>query len=240
MGDIFLGAAFILALTIGFTIVGVIVSAATGTVSVTELQDGAVPSAMLGLSLIGQQASTALWPFVVSRWKGVGMAQDFGWSFKLQDLLIGPVLAAVLLGAAFAVSSAVAALLGGVPEEASNNAGFLSDAEGSPWLYVLVLGAVVGAPISEELLFRGLIQRAIGNRAGALAGIVVSSVIFALIHYIGPGGDGSWDGQIVLWATIGSVGLGLAVAAHYLKRIMPGVIAHAVFNALGTAAELFG
>jgi len=54
-----------------------------------------------------------------------------------------------------------------------------------PWI-ILVL-SVVAAPIAEESLFRGMlypaIRKALGPRSGVLVGAVVTSALFALIHW---------------------------------------------------------
>jgi membrane protease YdiL (CAAX protease family) len=54
-----------------------------------------------------------------------------------------------------------------------------------PW--VILLLSVVAAPIAEESLFRGMlypaIRRAVGARHGVLAAAVVTSALFALIHW---------------------------------------------------------
>lgn len=47
-----------------------------------------------------------------------------------------------------------------------------------------ILTTVVLAPIMEEVLFRGLIQGSISTKYGATAGILLSALIFGLIHGI--------------------------------------------------------
>ena len=70
-----------------------------------------------------------------------------------------------------------------------DNTQFLRDAKGSPWLYVLLVVAVIGAPLTEELLFRGLVLRAFEKRAGTLAAIVGSTALFTLLHSFSSGWD---------------------------------------------------
>lgn len=56
----------------------------------------------------------------------------------------------------------------------------------SPWLRLAVLlGGAVAAPIGEEVFFRGLVYNALKARFGIGVGIVVSGLLFALVH-IGP------------------------------------------------------
>lgn len=47
-----------------------------------------------------------------------------------------------------------------------------------------ILTTVVLAPILEETLFRGLIQGSIAERDGAVKGILISALIFGVVHFI--------------------------------------------------------
>lgn len=71
------------------------------------------------------------------------------------------------------------------------------------------------APLAEELLFRGYLQHKIG--------VIFSSVIFALLHY----GYGSI--AEVLGAFVISLILGEFMRKN--KRLLPCVLAHAMYNA---------
>jgi membrane protease YdiL (CAAX protease family) len=58
------------------------------------------------------------------------------------------------------------------------------------------LNPVLGAPIAEELLFRGLIFRKLEKALGTVAGILLSAVLFALIHFpywFLSGAKSGWD-----------------------------------------------
>jgi membrane protease YdiL (CAAX protease family) len=50
------------------------------------------------------------------------------------------------------------------------------------WLVLLVLLVAVGAPIVEEIVYRGCLQTQFVSAAGAVIGVVVTAVIFAAIH----------------------------------------------------------
>lgn len=84
-----------------------------------------------------------------------------------------------------------------------------------------MITAIVAAPIFEEFLFRGIIQRNIERRWGAVWGIVLSSAIFGLIHFVP---------QQVVNATV--VGLILG-AIYFLSHSLNTVIAiHFLNNGL--------
>ena len=118
----------------------------------------------------------------------------------------------------------------------TTNTAIVNDFEGSPWFIGLLFIVVVGAPFSEEVFFRGLIQRAFQKRWGPAAGVVFSVLFFAPIH-IADGGPFSM-GQVVLWAAIGTLGTILALAALYTNRLAAPIVAHVLVNSFGVAAAL--
>jgi len=116
-------------------------------------------------------------------------------------------------------------------------------------LYILFF-AVAFAPISEELLFRAFLVSAcegfflrhmpLGNRKtdrppsrgiifmAALFGIIVSSVIFGILH-LGYGSVVEVVGTIV-------VGMILAAVFRLSKSVTPCILAHMIYNLLSIAA----
>jgi membrane protease YdiL (CAAX protease family) len=98
----------------------------------------------------------------------------------------------------------------------------------------LVVGAVVAAPVFEELVFRGgvqtLLRRAFdptGTRAGpAWAAIGVSSLLFAMVH--------------PLWMAPAIFTLSLCIGYVYERtgNLWAAILLHAAFNAVNTAVYL--
>lgn len=88
---------------------------------------------------------------------------------------------------------------------------------------IVVLITVVGAPIVEELFFRGLIQGALTRRIGATPAIFVTALVFAFIHIV----DEGFLAPLLLFP--------MALILGFLKersgRLAPGMVAHATFNA---------
>lgn len=80
---------------------------------------------------------------------------------------------------------------------------------------------VVIAPVTEELLFRGLILRALRARHGRAPAIVGSALLFGAFHF---------DPQALVFATL--VGLVLGYVADRSQSTMPSIAMHAGFNAL--------
>jgi hypothetical protein len=94
------------------------------------------------------------------------------------------------------------------------------------WI-VLALVVCVGAPIIEELFFRGLIQTRLVGRFGTVAGIGITSVLFGAAHLIG------WAGPISLVYALSIAGAGVALGTmrHLTGRLGTSMMAHSFFNA---------
>lgn len=100
---------------------------------------------------------------------------------------------------------------------------WLRKENGPEWTNVLtVLNALAIAPIAEELLFRGILLPALARwlRSPA-AGLVVSAVLFGLIHFS------------VMKTVPALIVFGLVLGATYLKRrsLVTSILVHSMFNA---------
>ncbi|HZP27351.1 MAG TPA: CPBP family glutamic-type intramembrane protease [Acidimicrobiia bacterium] len=94
---------------------------------------------------------------------------------------------------------------------------------------ITVLIVVVGAPIVEELFFRGLVQGALTRRFGAFVAVWVQAAVFASAHYQF---TMTAVQALVTVVSIFVVGLMLGVLRWRYQRLGPGMLAHATFNAL--------
>lgn len=234
-GDVLLGVPFFLILSIVGFVVGLVVTGGDGLVDMARSGDVAtLPLGILAFSLLFQQLGQGLWPFIVSRWKGLGPVSDWRLAAKPRDLGIGVGIAVVGLAAAGLAAMVTTNLVGLTDEAAADNTQFLREAEGTPWLGFILFAAVVGAPITEELFFRGLTLRAIEKRMGSTWAIVLSALIFTLPHFTSP----DWRGTAVLFSSIFVVGLILAMITVKTERLAAAIVAHMIFNAVGAAAAL--
>jgi membrane protease YdiL (CAAX protease family) len=161
----------------------------------------------------------------VSRRFGLGtLSQDYGLSFRPLDALgvpIGVLTQLVLvrlvywpLETWFPDTFTVA--------DREENARTLYDSANGAWLVALVLVVVVGAPLVEEMLYRGLLQGAFVRRVNDIMAVVVVALWFALIHF-----------RPVEYPGLFVVGLVLGTCALVTRRIGMGIVAHAAFNATG-------
>ncbi len=93
----------------------------------------------------------------------------------------------------------------------------------------LVLGIAVLAPLGEELVFRGYLQRVLGARYGTMRAVIVTSVLFAAIH-LNPAS------LLALFA----LGVVFALLRVWTGSIWPAILAHAMQNGTSSALVLAG
>jgi uncharacterized protein len=86
---------------------------------------------------------------------------------------------------------------------------------------ILVTLAVVVAPITEELLFRGWIYTGLRYRLGIWAALIVSSVIFALAHY---------EDTHIYSLAVFPVGLALGGLRERAGTVTVPILFHAFYN----------
>lgn len=87
-------------------------------------------------------------------------------------------------------------------------------------LLFMLLSACVAAPIAEELLYRGILFRSLGSRMGVLAGAVISSAIFAVLHI--------YDGYGL--ASVGVFGFACAVLYASTGSLTTVIAFHMLYN----------
>lgn len=233
LGDLLLSVPVIVVSAVIGLLVGLPLAGEDGRRALTET-NVELPIAVLATSLIGQQVGQGLWPIVVSRWKGLGPVADWRLRIRPIDPLIGIGTAIMAIGLAAVVGVIVSELVNLTDDAEADNTQFLRDAEGSAWLYILLVAVVIGAPLAEELFFRGLTLRALEKRAGPVVGVIGSTVVFTLPHFIGSG----LAGTAVLFASIGMVGAVFGTVTVIVDRLWPAIFAHMLFNGFGAAAAL--
>ena len=238
--DVLLAIPFVLVCGIAGVLIATMVSSIAGHDLGDDLD---LPAYGLFIAVLGQQIGQGVWPVIVTRWKGLGLASDWGFVTDLglnkmripRDIAWGLGIAVLCLIGATVATEGMAALVGlSDPAEASNTS-IISDNEGSPWLIGVIALVVVGAPLTEELLFRGLILQAFKKSFGPAIAVVGSTLLFTLPHIQA---DATWRESAVLLAAIAAIGLILAGAALRIGRLGPTIIAHLLFNAFGTAVAL--
>jgi uncharacterized protein len=186
----------------------------------------------LGWINVGQ---LGLWiPLVAVTWaagafKGNGMVRDFGLRVESADFAIGPltglvsqwVLLPLLYVPIFWLTSADSHDLSKAAKDLSDRA---NDGFG---VVMLILLTGIGAPIVEELFYRGLLLRSLQRRWGDTVAVVTSGVVFGLMHFEG-------------LPTPGLILFGIILGTLVVKtgRLGPSVLAHMTFNMLAIAGLL--
>jgi uncharacterized protein len=100
-------------------------------------------------------------------------------------------------------------------DEVSRRATELTDQAQGLWIVVLVLVVVIGAPIAEEILYRGVLQNGATAQLGVIPGLVTTAAIFALVHFSPVEIPGLFAFALVLGLLRKNSGrLGLPIVAH--------------------------
>jgi membrane protease YdiL (CAAX protease family) len=177
--------------------------------------------------------SLALWAgllgavVLVSTRRGTGsLVRDLGLRFRWSDLgygLAGSIAARVIAGYAVSPVPLPRRRLGDQPGRS-----IFDDVthQRSTWI-VLIIVVCIGAPVVEEIFFRGLLQSRLVGRHGPVAGITIASLLFGAAHLV------SWTGPLTLafaWA-VAAGGLVLGATYHYSRRLGTSIVVHAFFNA---------
>ncbi len=104
------------------------------------------------------------------------------------------------------------------------NAHDLYDKAHGFWLVVLVAVIVVGAPLVEESVYRGLLQGAARRRLNDVIAVVLVAAFFALIHF-----------RPVEYPGLFAFGLVVGFCAFSTNRLGMGIVTHMAFNATALA-----
>lgn len=110
-------------------------------------------------------------------------------------------------------------------EKVAERAEKLADSAPGAWFAVLAVVVVIGAPVVEEIVYRGMVQRGFVSSWGAPVGLVVTAALFAVIHM-------SWAETPALFV----FALVLGVASHRTGRLGPAIVTHMAFNLAGLVA----
>jgi len=95
----------------------------------------------------------------------------------------------------------------------------------------LVLAAVVLAPVTEELLFRGVLLKALEPRGKKMA-LFVTSLAFTAVHLLGLDLEMLWQSALVVLPPIFGLGLLLGWLTQRTGRLGPAIFLHSGWNLL--------
>jgi membrane protease YdiL (CAAX protease family) len=101
---------------------------------------------------------------------------------------------------------------------------------------LLVVVVVVLAPVTEEVIFRGLLLRAFMRRPSFWPAALASTFIFAAFHTYEVN---TLVGAVTLAAIVATLGLTNCVLVRLTARVTPGVFVHCAFNALAAIVIIY-
>jgi CAAX protease family protein len=223
LGDVVLGLAAAI-LGSGLTSALALVASDTPADQADEL-----PLAWLAVAQLGLWFGLLGAPWLAARLKGNGMRRDFGIAARWTDIPIGVACGMVAQLLIVGIVYLPIQLLTDVTaKDISEPAQNLTDRAAGP-LGVILLVAIVGlgAPIVEEIFYRGLAQRSLIRRFGPVWGIVLASVLFAATHL-----------ELLQFPALVAAGAVFGVLAYRFDRLGPAIAAHMVFNLTAVVALL--
>jgi len=102
-------------------------------------------------------------------------------------------------------------------------------------IVLLLILAVLVAPPVEELIFRGVLLRALMRRYRFWPAALISSVLFAALHLYEVD---SAAAMVLLFASIAVFGIGQCLLVRWTGRLATSITAHAVSNAAAALLTL--
>jgi uncharacterized protein len=160
-------------------------------------------------------------PLVASKLKGHGPVRDYGLRSEGWDAPLGfaagivtqLLLIPLLYGPIFWLTELDSSDL----EDPAR--GLTDRATGSLGVAMLILIVGIGAPIVEEIFYRGLLQRSLERRFGVWPGILGSALLFGVSHF-----------QLLQLPALVLFGVVLGLLAQRTGRLAAPIAAHIVFN----------
>lgn len=206
-------------LLVGFVLAQLFLGVAIGVTGSDEQSLGLLVVSLIGLWLgLGGAVLRAC------RRKGSGsLVTDFGLRVEKSDIGLG--LAVGVLTQLVVVPLLYLPLhLLGADLDVSEKARETTDLASGSGIALLAVAIVLGAPLIEELFYRGLFLRSVSRRFGSRWAIALSAFTFALTHF-----------QPVQFLGLLAFGVILAVLVERKGRLGPALVAHMAFNATTVA-----
>lgn len=211
-------------LWLGAWMIGQLCASAVGAASGHTTVATAGPGWLFGVAVAGWVPLMVAMSGAGRKWGSGSFASDWGLQFRITDLWgipVGVVTQLVLVPMLYWPLRALwpdAFSMDKIQERARD----LYDSASGAGIALLVFVVVVGAPVVEELVYRGLLQGAFTRRCRDWLGVAVVALWFAVIHF-----------QPVETPGLFLVGMVLGSCALLTRRLGMGVVAHMAFNASG-------
>lgn len=229
-----------IAVVVAFLVIGSRMTAPTGDGAylgrvAAQLELGATPSAP-GLSLSeGLILQMPLWlgllvfPWAMSRHRGMSFAGATALTQKVRDIPIG-----LAVGAAAQIVAIPLLYLALSPlidtDDLSDPARMLADKANDPLgIALLVLIVLIGAPLVEEIFFRGVLFATLRDRCKPWVMVAVTSLVFMVFHV----------GQLLQYPGLLLFGVLAGLMYYKTGRLGAAIWTHVGFNAVTVISLLF-
>jgi membrane protease YdiL (CAAX protease family) len=180
---------------------------------------------VLAVALLGAWSSYLVAMWIASRRAGTrDPIADYGIEIRWPDLLglgVGAVAQLVLIRAVYLPLEALWPATFS-EDRLTENAQDIVDRAGSGSVWLVVVIVVIGAPLVEELFYRGLLQRSLAARFSQGPVLVGVAALFALVHF-----------RPIEFPGLFAVGLLFGWAALRWDRLGPAIMIHVGFNLTG-------
>jgi membrane protease YdiL (CAAX protease family) len=181
------------------------------------------------LALVGAWTTYLVAMWLASQRAGSGsMVADYGLRFRSIDVVglgIGVLCSLVLIRIVYLPLEALWPTTFSEARLNENAQDLVDRASGSTWMVVVMV--VVGAPLMEELFYRGLLQRSLASRYHDGLVVVGVAALFALVHF-----------RPIEIPGLFVIGLVFGFAALRTGRLGMAIMIHAGFNATGILQAL--
>lgn len=205
----------VLAATLG-TFMGIV---AAGMAAVLLLRDASSSVTFLVVGTLVYGAVAGMIGLLVVQRRGVPLV-DLGFrNVGIKPVLLMIPMTLVVLIMNFVVAAITAMIFGEVPT-AEDQLAIRETISVVDFACLLVVGAVI-APIVEELVFRGLLYRAIRSRWGIAWASIVTALLFSVVHF-----------TPLLIGVFFVFGLILAAVVEHYKSLYPPIVLHALNNSV--------
>ena len=201
-------------------IISVVVIAASGA---EDVDDVAIPTLFAGVAATWTAYLVGMWS--ASRRSGSGdFVEDYAVRFRAVDLVGLPIGVLTQLVLVPLVYLPLRELWPDTfsDDRLSENAEKLADRASGPTMLLLVLMVCVGAPIVEELVYRGLLQGSFAARFDHILAWLAASAWFALIHF-----------RPVEYPGLFTFGLVAGACLLVTRRLGMSMTTHVAFNVTG-------
>jgi uncharacterized protein len=226
LGDVLLGI-FVSLLGSQLAVLGILLATDR---SVDEFDT--VPLSLVALAQCGLWFGLLGVPWLATKTKGRGLVADLGLRARWSDLWQGGVAGALLQLAILPLLYApLLHLLDKSTKDLEGPARELTDrADGALAVILLVLIVGIGAPVIEEIFYRGLMQRSFLKRGlPPWLAIAATSLIFGLSHF-----------ELLQLPALILAGAVFGWLAQRTGRLGPAITAHVAFNMVTVVALLAG